>query len=228
MRPFRLIILCLCAFFFVGCDSDSDRLKAKNRELYTTIESLSKELRDYRTGEAEAWRAETLFRRELDHSAACKLIFELPFFCPPSLAEARAKVLAQANQKGIAATIGMQYITTLVLSGCGFLMALLVGWVGWIVLVNPTRTGIREREEKINSTQADLEKINRAEREASARLDKVLELVEAEVLELDKVRKSKNEATQAATLAQAQAEQAQAEARELQKSLATLKAFRKI
>lgn len=228
MRSYRLIFCLLSALLLAGCDYEKDQLKTKNQELSSTVESLSKELQDYKTGAEAAWQAEYFFRRELDHAAACQLIFELPIFCPRSLAEARAKVLAEANKKGIGSLQGWQYISTLVLSLSGGLTVFFAGWAGWLVLVDPTRTSIRQREEKIGSAQADLEKIHQAGKKANAELDRARELVQTEVKELAKIKQSREEAIEATKQAHAQAAKAQGEAADLEKSLATLKAFNKI
>ena len=220
MRSYRLIFI-LFITLLQGCDD------GKIKQLERDKEQLSKELENHKLGAAAAWQKEYQFRQDLDAAAACQLVFNLPVFCPPALAAARTEILDQANKSGISATFGNRYWLTFIFTVCGLLLIFLACIAGVIFCLGPSRRVIRERAQKIEGVQAELEKFDKAVRNRErnlASLDQQAQQLDREVASLTK---AKTAAVLALFEATAAAEKAESDAIELKKNLALLKAFSK-
>ena len=227
MHSYRLIFL-IFIIALLGCDDGKiNQLEKDKAQLTGTVEQLSTELDDYRMGTAAAWQKEHQFRQDLDAAAACQLVFNLPVFCPPALAAARAEVLDQANKSGVAATYGNRYWLTYVLTACGLLLILLAGIAGVIFCLGPSRRVMQERAAKIEGGQAELDKFDQAIRHRERNLSSLDQQVQQLERDLASLNESKAAAEVALLQAAAAAEKAQTNAVELEKNLALLKAFRK-
>jgi outer membrane murein-binding lipoprotein Lpp len=226
--PLARLIFLLLIVSLSGCDDRViKQLETDKQHLSSTVDQLNKELQEYKSGAEVEWKKEYFFRRDLDQAAACKLLFELPMMCPPSMAEARKKVLSEANEKGIASTHENQYWLTLVLSFCGLALVILTGWFSWLILVDPTRKGMQERAKKIESARSDLANIHRSIETARFDLVRVGEKMQSAVHRLAGIMESIELAEDVAKAAEAKAEQAEATTTNLKKGLELLKGFKK-
>jgi septal ring factor EnvC (AmiA/AmiB activator) len=227
MRSYRLIFLLFLTILW-GCDDGKiKQLEQEKEQLHSTVVQLSKELEDYKGDAAAAWQKEYQFRQNLDAAAACQLVFNLPVFCPPSLAAARSEILDQANKNGISAIAGNRYWLTFVLTACGLLLVLLAGIAGVIFGLGPSRRVMQERAQKIEGLQAELDKFDQAMRNQKSNLSSLDQQIQQRELYLASLNKSIAAAEVALLQATAAAEKAEADAIELEKNLALLKAFRK-
>ena len=227
MRSYRLIFLLFLTILW-GCDDGKTKqLEQEKEQLHGTVVQLSKELENYKGDAAAAWQKEYQFRQDLDAAAACQLVFNLPVFCPPALAEARSEILTQANKKGFAAPAGNRYWLTFLFTACGLLLILLVCAAGVVFCLGPSRRVMQERAQKIEGLQAELDKFNQAIRERKSNLSSLDQQIQQRELYLASLNKSIAAAEVALLQATAAAEKAEADAIELEKNLALLKAFRK-
>ena len=239
----RLLILIL-ALLLGGCGlAENQSLKDENQRLQghvTKLEDQVSELQKYSKEVAEAlaqhesglqreWQAEQIFRDDLDKAAACKVIFELPLICEPSLAAARAKTLAKANAEGVSATHGNRYWGTVAGGAAGVVFVFFVTWAG-LVLLGSARSSTEEAE---NAMELAQEEINRAKKEGAAHmanlqgeLDSLKKKIEAAKQEIADLEEEQRESEQAADEAHERAEQAEQAAADLQKKLDLLKAFK--
>lgn len=112
MYIYRKIIFLFFLFFLFGFSEQQQKVT----NVADQVAKIEKELEKYKSGEAAEILKLRNFKIELDNAEACQFVHELPFFCPEHSREIRAATLANARQKGVALTNGLQYWTVITLT----------------------------------------------------------------------------------------------------------------
>lgn len=223
----------------IGCsDFEKEQLKNQNSQLSFKVTQLEKqvqeqatELQNHKIAAEREWQKEQLFLENLDAAAACRAVFELPFVCPPTLSEARAKVLAEANQKGISVIKGARYWLTVTLSASAVLLIFMAGMAGFIGLLSPARDRLKEAQDTIQHATDEAQTIKENGLAHKAALADELASVEQQIRqrrqELADIEEQIHLAENDLDAAQQATEQAEAQTLKEKQHLDMLKAFKK-